>query len=134
MIVADSSVIVEELLSGGGEWGKEQYIAPDLAVAEVVSVLTAQRRALNALGDGLPYVRLLFEAIDASSLRLERVSESLAAEAYGIALRNDESIYGCLFIALALKYGARLATRDPRQEAALAKELSLGRRGGGGRR
>ena len=120
--MADSSYIVERLLAHRGEWGSEELLAPDLALPEVANAVLVQQRVLHALKDGVPYLRSLFEAVEAGSLKLVKVTEPLMNEAYEIALRNGETIYDCIFVALALRYGLPLKTNDRRQARVLLRE------------
>ncbi|MDE1852635.1 MAG: PIN domain-containing protein [Thaumarchaeota archaeon] len=122
MIVADSSYLVERIVERRAEFAEEEFLAPDFAIPEVINAILVQHRILHMLKDGRPYVSALFEAVDADSLRLVKVTESLAREAYEIALRNDEVIYDCIFVALALRYGGDLKTVDRRQAQVYAKE------------
>jgi predicted nucleic acid-binding protein len=126
LIVADSSYLVERLLESRRGWGQEELIAPDIAVLEVVKAVLVQQRDLHSLKDGTAYIKSLFEAIDCDSLRLVSVTEPLVEDAYGIALRNGDAIYDCIFVALALRYGSELKTNDRRQEQVLASERSQG--------
>lgn len=125
MTVADSSFLVERLLENRGSWGEEELVSPDLAVAEVVNAVLLQQRIFHSIQDGAPYIRSFFDAIDAGSLQLVRITESLAAEAYDVALRNNATFYDCLFVALALRYGTDLKTLDRKQAQVHAKELVL---------
>jgi len=125
MIVADSSFIVEALLSGGDEFLGETFVAPDFAVNEVANAFFVQQHSLHAIDDGRPYVEKLFEAIDAESLSIVTSSQGLVRDAYDIASRRGGSPYDCLFIALALKGNLELRTRDRRQAALYQAEKSM---------
>ncbi len=128
-MVADSSYVVDRLLRKRAEFVEEQFMAPDILVPEVVNAILVQQRVFHRLEDGLPYMEAFFDAVDVDSLRLVKVTGSLAGEAYEIALRNNEAIYDCLFVALALSYGEGLKTNDRRQARVYEKELEVRGRG-----
>jgi predicted nucleic acid-binding protein len=114
--------VVEGLLAGHREFESETLLAPDLVVPEVANALFVHHRILHAIPDGLPYLARLFRAIESGSLVLVPVTEDLASASYEIAANNDSAIYGCVFIALALRSGLQLRTRDRRQAEVLENE------------
>ena len=115
MIVADSSYVIDYLLSQGTTTGEEQMVAPDLVVYEVANAIFVRERILHLTDSGRRYVSALFKAIDASVIELVDSSEGLMKEAYEIAARNNAAVYDCVFVALSLRSGLHLETRDTRQ-------------------
>jgi predicted nucleic acid-binding protein len=126
LIVADSSYVVEGLLSGGALFANDRTLVPDLAVHEVANALFVQQRVLKKIPDGTPFIELLFEAIDSGLIRVVAISGSLISMAYEIAARYDAALYDCVFVAVALTTGLGLKTRDERQRKVY--EAELGRR------
>ena len=122
--MADSSFIVEALLSGGDEFQGETFVAPDFAINEVANAFFVQEHSLHSIEDGLPYIERLFEAIDAESLSIVTSSKELVKDAYDIASRSGGSTYDCLFVALALRGNLELKTRDRRQAGVFQAEMS----------
>lgn len=127
MNVADSSYIVDRLVRERGDFVDEECLAPDFVVPEVVNAILVQQETLHILADGKPYVRALFEAIDADSLKLVVVSQPLVESALDIAVRNGEAIYDSIFVALALEHGDGLKTIDRKQAQVYENELRRGR-------
>jgi len=122
LIVADSSYIVDALLSGQKDFGKEPTIVPELAVYEVVNAILVRERVLRNLDHGLAYVKAFFEILDSSLLEVVGTSGDLMSEAYEIGSRQGEAIYDCVFVALALRTGSQLLTRDRRQLDVMERE------------
>jgi predicted nucleic acid-binding protein len=122
LIVADSSYIVDGLLNGDEEFGREPMIAPELAVYEVVNAILTRERVLGVKQLGVPYVGALFQVIEASLLEVVGSSEGLMTEAYEIASRNGVGVYDCVFVALALRTGAPLMSHDRGQLKVLERE------------
>ena len=115
MIVADSSIIVESLLTGQEVFEADRFLAPELAIHEVSNALFVQHRVLHRIPDGLPYLMRLFEAVASDSLILVPSTKELALQTYEIASRTGVTVYDCVFIALALQKGMQLRTLDRKQ-------------------
>jgi len=122
LIVADSSYIVDALLGENVGFGTEGMIAPELAVYEVANAVLVRERILRLSGTGQKYLAALFQAIDASLLEIIHASASLVEEAHEIAVRNQAALYDCVFVALCLRSGLSLKTRDGAQLSILEKE------------
>lgn len=134
--MGDSSLVVDGLLEAGSEFTGEPILVPDIAVAEVVNALFVQERVLHHIEDGRPYLDRLFQVVDAEVVQVVASSRDTVLDAYRIAARNGGAVYDCLFVALALRLGLPLKTRDKRQAAIMDRERSrtlLGSRRGGGR-
>ena len=114
-MVADSSIVVEGLLTGQAEFEADRFLAPELLVHEVSNALFVQHQILHRIPDGLPYLKRLFDAIASDSLVLVPSSEELARETYEIASRSGAAVYDCVFVALALQNGMQLRTLDRKQ-------------------
>lgn len=124
MIVADSSYLVEELLSGGSALERDAVIVPDLAIHEVANAIFVQEHILHKIQDGSIYLGLMFEAIESGLIRTIESSEELIGAAYEVAGRNGAAFYDCLFVAVALSTGQILKTRDEKQKRIYDKELA----------
>lgn len=122
MIVADSTYLVDALLSERVSFDDGGVITPNLAVYEVANAIFVRERILHLSGAGERYLGAFFRAIDASVVELVDLSEGLMRDAYEIAVRNQAAIYDCVFVALCLKTGLRLETRDPAQMKILERE------------
>jgi len=127
-IVADASVIVKYLFEETGSdaairllEGSEDVIAPELVFAECGNAVwkRAHRGALtqDAALDALS----LLDALPMQALPLA----DLTADALGIALTFDHSIYDCYYVAAAIQTGHTLVTAD-RVLAGIAREVGLG--------
>ena len=132
MIIADSSFVVGELLSGGTELAGETMVIPDLAIHEVVNALYVQERVLHRIPDGLPYIRLMFEAIDSGMIAVVRSSERLVQGAYEMAARTGSAVYDCVFVFVALSAGQELRTYDKKQMRLFESEAARGTHHGSG--
>ncbi len=120
--MADSSYIVSALLSQEETLGGDRMIAPNLAVYEVANAILVRERVLHLTGAGERYLGALFRAIEASVIELVDLSEGLMKEAYEIAVRNQAAVYDCVSVALCLRSGLALETRDSAQLKILERE------------
>jgi predicted nucleic acid-binding protein len=123
-MVADSSLVVQGLLTGQAEFEADRFLVPELVIHEVSNALFVQHRILHRIPDGLPYLKRLFDAIASDSLILVPSSRELALETYEIASRTGATVYDCVFIALALQYGMQLRTLDDKQAQIFEVEKS----------
>ena len=124
MIVADSSFVVDALLSNEAGFGREPTIVPELAVYEVVNAIYVRERVVGRQDHGIAYLRAFFEILDSSLLEVVGATGDLMSEAYEIGTRHGAAIYECVFVALALRTGSQLLTKDRRQLAILEKETA----------
>jgi predicted nucleic acid-binding protein len=122
--VADSSYLVESLLTIGDRFESETMVAPDLAIHEVTNALYVQQFLLNSIKNGLAYVDKFYEAVDAKALEVVTTSKALVGEAFEIASRNGGTTYDCLFVALALRMNLELKTIDKGQARIFESEKS----------
>ena len=129
--MADSSYLVDSLLGGVAKFEEEQMLVPDFAVAEAMNAFYVQERVLRVIDDGRPYVRRLFLAMEAGAVEVVGSSKDVILDAYEIGVRHKAAPYDCIFVALALRLGKELRTRDRRQAEIMASESA--RRGGGSR-
>ncbi len=90
--------------------GERELFAPDLIVPEFVNVLWKRVRRQECSRTAAEAVLTLWE-VDRPSLV---PSSDLAAQAFQLATALDQSVYDCLYIALALSIEAPLATADRR--------------------
>jgi predicted nucleic acid-binding protein len=87
---------------------KIRLIAPVLLVAEVANVLSRRvRRGLTTASMAMDAYRLL--KINAPLLVDDRL---LVDEAMTLAVGSGQAVYGCLYLALALRRGCDLITAD----------------------
>lgn len=127
-LVADASALVKCLVEEPGSpeavhimREATNIVAPDLVYAECANALwkRARRGALSGVDTETALARLTEYPM--SSLPLA----DLTADALGIALRFDHSIYDCYYVAAAIQTGHTLVTAD-RVLAEIAREVGLG--------
>ena len=97
------------VLAEGNE-GARELLAPDWIVAEIANVLRKKVRREECSGRQAQTVLDAFES-DAPEL-LDSVP--LVPRALELALRLDESVYDCLYVAAAIEHEAALVTADAR--------------------
>ena len=111
-------------------FAEEASVVPDLAIHEVVNALFVQEHVLHRIRDGVPYVRLMYEAIEAKLITVVGGSESLIEDSYEMASRTGSAVYDCVFVVLALSTGQELKTHDEKQkklyDAEAARRLGSG--------
>jgi predicted nucleic acid-binding protein len=94
---------------------KIKLVAPTLLICEVASVLCKRvRRGLTSASMAREAYRLL--KINAPVLVDDRV---VMDEAITLALASGQSVYDCIYLALALRRGCDLVTADQKFHAAL---------------
>jgi len=102
------------------ERGEMLLVAPEHAAAEVASVLVRRtRRDLLTPALALEQFSLFLERIDSFEHAL-----SVDALAMRLALSTGQSLYDCLYLALALQMGCDLITADRRFYNALHPSFS----------
>ena len=99
--------------------GEHELLAPDLIVPEFVNVLWKRVRRQECSRAAAQVVLELWE-VDRPSLV---ASSDLATQAFELATALDQSVYDCLYLALALEIEAPLVTAD-RQLARAARSVS----------
>lgn len=123
MKVADSSYIVEGLLRRKELLEEDILITVDLALYETVNAVWKHQFLTKDLGDGAPYVSILYGLIGSGRIRVIRPGDELMKRGYALAAKSRRSIYDAIFIALALELTSDLATFDKRQAELLQKEI-----------
>jgi predicted nucleic acid-binding protein len=127
-VVADASALVKCLVEEPDSpeavrimRAATDIVAPDLVYAECANALwkRARRGTLSGLNTEEALARLTEYPMDSLPLA------DLTADALGIALRFDHSIYDCYYIAAAIQTGHTLVTAD-RVLAEIAREVGLG--------
>ncbi len=88
--------------------GEHELLAPDLIVPEFVNVLWKRVRRRECSHDTAQEILALWD-VDRPSLV---PSSHLAAHAFQLATTLDQSVYDCLYLALALAIEAPLMTAD----------------------
>ena len=99
--------------------GEHELLAPDLIVPEFVNVLWKRVRRQECSRAAAQVVLELWET-DCPALV---ASSQLVNQAFQLAAALDQSVYDCLYLALALAVEAPLATAD-RQLAHAARSVS----------
>jgi predicted nucleic acid-binding protein len=127
-IVADASVVVKYLFEEAGSdaavrllGDSEDVVAPELVFAECGNAVWKRARRGGLTQDAALDVLSLLDALSLQPLPLA----DLTADALGIALRFDHSIYDCYYLAAAIQTGHTLVTAD-RVLAGIAREVGLG--------
>ena len=113
--MADSSYIVEGLLSKKENLSKDQIITPQLAVYEVANAIWKQDCLLKKLQDGQVYLGYFYGLVDSGKIVVMHPNENLMHESYLMAKGNNIAMYDSIFICLAIKLGLTLKTLDNRQ-------------------
>jgi predicted nucleic acid-binding protein len=90
--------------------GERELLAPDLIVPEFANVLWKRVRRHECSRPAAAEILVLWE-VDCPRLV---ASSELAARAFGLANELDQSVYDCLYLALAIDMDASLATADRR--------------------
>lgn len=102
---AGADRILTEALEGGRE-----LLAPDLIVVEFANVLWKKVRREECSGE---QAQAILEAFGTDAPRLVE-SVPLVPRALELALRLDEVVYDCLYLAAAIEAEASLVTADAR--------------------
>lgn len=97
------------VLADGNE-GMRMLLAPDWIVAELANALCKKVRRDECSG---PEAQAILEAFETDAPELLE-SAPLAPRALELALRLDETVYDCLYIAAAIESEAALVTADAR--------------------
>ena len=122
MKVADSSYLIEGILRDATLLENEPLVCPDLALYEVVNTLWKHETLLHDLEDAQERIELLLDLISNERIQLVRPDRKLLSETYTLSIKHAETIYDCIFIALALQLKTELATFDAKQSSILSKE------------
>ncbi len=101
--------------------GERELFAPDLIVPEFVNVLWKRVRRRECSRAAAAEILELW-GVDCPRLV---ASSDLAAEAFELANELDQSVYDCLYLALAIELDASLATAD--RQLARSARSRLGR-------
>lgn len=123
MKVADSSYIVEGLLRRKELLEEDILITVDFALYEAVNAVWRHQFLIGDLGDGVPYISVLYGLVESGRIRVIRPGEDLMKYGYSLAAKNHRSIYDAIFVALALELTSDLATFDKRQAELLQQEI-----------
>ncbi len=122
VIVADTSYIVEGLLSNKELFLRDQIIAPELIIYETANTIWKHENLLKSLQNGELYLSVLFGLIDSGKITIVSPDENLMQDAYLAAKRMDITPYDAVFVCLALKLGLILKTLDRKQSKAYEDE------------
>ncbi len=124
MIVADSSFIVEGLLKKKSLLEEDQIIIPELALYEATNSIWKHEHVLKDLKDGLAYLSILYELIDAGTILVLSPNQQTMQKTYMIASYHRVSVYDSVFVSLALELGLVLKTYDENQMRIMKSELA----------
>jgi predicted nucleic acid-binding protein len=120
--VADSSYLIEGIVRDATLLENETLVCPDLALYEVVNALWKHETLLRDLRDSRARVELLSDLISNARVLLVRPDRKLLNETYALSVKHGQTIYDCVFIALALQLKMELATFDHKQSTILSEE------------
>jgi predicted nucleic acid-binding protein len=129
VIVADSSYIVEGLLTDRSLLRQDRIVAPDIAVYEAVGAVWKHEQVLNKIKEGKMFLSALTDLIRTGDLLTVEPNERLLLDAYGVAIRHRIHPHDAVFIALAIENGLELKTLDADQRRAYEDEASDSARG-----
>lgn len=122
LFVVDASVVIKwfvpEIHSDAARRlleGPHEYVAPDLLFAETANTIWKKvRRNELAADEGQRLVA------DIGRVAVETIScRALAEDASAVASATRQTVYDCMYVALALRLNTRSITADERLEAAL---------------
>jgi len=122
MKVADSSFLIEALLRDAGLLENETFIAPDLALYEIVNTLWKHEILIRDIEDAHDRIALFADLISSQTVQLLRPDRKLLDTAYALSVKNRTSPYDTIFVALALQLGLDLRTFDDKQAAIISAE------------
>ena len=125
VIVADTSYIVEGLLSNKQLLSRDQIIAPELIIYEATNIVWKHEKLLKSIQNGETYLSLLFGLIESGKITIVSSDENLIQDTYTAAKRNGITPYDAIFVCLAVKLGTVLKTLDRKQKEVYEKEKSL---------
>lgn len=127
MLVLDASAAVMTIVEEPGSdavdrlMSQQAAIAPDLVMAEVANALWRKVR-VGALGPS--DVAGVLDQAGKAFTRLLPLAP-LRARALDLALRRDHPVYGCLYVALAMREALPAVTADRRLAARFAGDVEL---------
>ncbi len=90
-----------------------------------MNAIHVQDHLMHVIAGGDRYIDALFDFIEAGQVMIVPSSRDLVLEAFRIAGRQKGAAYDCIFVALALKAGVELKTRDQGQARIMEAELKL---------
>ena len=130
-VVVDASVAVQWFVDEGGASVRaarrlllagHDLIAPSLLLSEVQNVLWKKLRAGQVTEE---QGRLVATSLNSFFVHVEP-GDTLVEAAWALAVARDHPIYDCLYVALAQRAGASLATFDKRMKRlARAADVAL---------
>ena len=122
MIAADSSYLIEAILRDAGLFAGETFVAPDLALYEVVNVIWKHEAQIRDIREASRYLDVVDDLISSEAIMLVRPDGSLVREAYSLSLKHEAPFYDMVFVALALKLDLELRTFDKEQSRIFSEE------------
>jgi len=125
MKVADSSFLIEALLRDASPLENEDFIAPDLALYEVVNTLWKHQVMIRDLEDAPVRIELFTDLTSNQRGQLLRPDTKLLAKAFALSVKHRIPTYDTIFVALALQLGLELKTHDGRQSSIFLQERHI---------
>ena len=128
MIVADSSYLIEAILRDADLFAGEVFVAPDLALYEVVNVIWKHESLIRDLHEAQKYLDVVNDLISSEAIVLVRPDGNLVREAYNLSTKHGAPFYDTVFVALALKLDLELRTFDKEQSRIFFEEEQAARK------
>jgi predicted nucleic acid-binding protein len=121
--VADSSYLVEGLLKDKDLFEEEDVLLTlDLAVYEVVNSIWKHEFLLKDIKNGVEYLSVLYDLIEARKIQLFHINKEASETAYSLSVKSKRPLYDTAFIALALELHLDLVTFDTKQAELFHRE------------
>ena len=124
MIVTDTSYLVEAILRNAELFKGETFIAPDLALYEVINVIWKHETLIQDLRDAKGCLSIIEDLISSEAIMLIRPDGRLIRDAYDLSIRYKTPFYDMIFVALALRLKLEFRTFDKAQSRILSQEIS----------
>ena len=115
MIVADSSYIIEGLLTNSSLLKDQQIITPELAFYEVANAIWKHETLLKDIKNGKAFLNIFNELVQNKTIHLIRPDNNIIQNAYILATKKNTSFYDTIFVALAHDLKLELKTYDKKQ-------------------
>jgi predicted nucleic acid-binding protein len=126
VIVADSSYIVEGLLSNKELLSRDQIITSELSIYETANTIWKHEFLLKSIQNGGEYLTILYGLIDSGRITVISSDQNLIQAAYLVAKSNGITPYDAIFVCMALKLQLALKTLDEKQSHTFEIELRKG--------
>lgn len=122
MKVADTSYLVEGILRDASIFENETFVAPDIALYEVVNTIWKHETLIGDLKDSSVRLSMFAELVSNQTIELVMPDKKLLDQTYDLSIRHRTPVYDTVYVALALRLGLELKTFDEKQSVTLLKE------------